>query len=258
MDPRSDQEPNTAGSDAEQLKSQAKQAGAEAAQWAREAGHEQLERAKRSSLEKAETVRQQAADQAASVASAVGRTAETLDQQGQHSLASMAGGFANDLDRFARRLKDGSLDDLVRETRTLARQNPTLFLAGSVGVGLALARFLKASPYRSEGYGAQRHVTGDDSVDFTDEFSRDRDALADDAVGDDYPDSDGYAATAAGNVPDDAAGSYRAGTAPVSDRGIGRSDESYSTAATPGSGIAQQTGNDDAERDDTRPINRFE
>lgn len=230
MDPRSDQESNTTGSDAEQLKSQAEQVTAQAAQWARETGREQLERAKRSGREEAEAARQQVADGAASVASAVNRTAETLDQQGQHSLASMADGFASDMDKLAQRLKDGSIDDLVSDTRMLAQRNPTLFLAGSIGVGIALARFLKASSRRAAGYSAQRYTTGDHSVDFTDEFNQDRDALADEAMGDDYPDK------------------------PASASGTGLEEDEVSMHTD----TSDPTGNDGSEPDDTRPINRFE
>ena len=50
---------------------------------------------------------------------------------------------------LATRLREGTIDDLVDDTRSFARRNPALFIAAGVVAGFALARFVKASAQRS-------------------------------------------------------------------------------------------------------------
>jgi hypothetical protein len=52
---------------------------------------------------------------------------------------------------FADNLRSKNLDELLTETQQLARKNPGLFFIGSVAIGLAAARFLKASREPNQG-----------------------------------------------------------------------------------------------------------
>ncbi len=83
------------------------------------------------------------------LAGVVDRVSEELKSQNQESLADYAGQLAGSMKDFAESLRQRNLDELVKDTQQLARNNPTLFLMGSVAVGIALSRFLKASAERS-------------------------------------------------------------------------------------------------------------
>ena len=105
--------------------------------------------AKRQGQEQFETHKHTAADQTEKLADVVERVAEEFKGQDQPSLADYAGQLAGSMKSFAENLRERSLEDVIRDTQQLARNNPTLFLMGSVAVGIALSRFLKASSERS-------------------------------------------------------------------------------------------------------------
>ena len=109
---------------------------------------------KRQEQEQFDARKQTAADQTEKLAAVVDRVSEELKDQDQESLADYAGQLAGSMKSFAESLRQRNLDELVRDTQQLARNNPTLFLMGSVAVGIALSRFLKASSQRS---GGSRH-----------------------------------------------------------------------------------------------------
>jgi hypothetical protein len=96
-------------------------------------GRQTLEQRKRS-----------AADHINDIAQALERAAQQLDEP----LASYTTRAAVGVGNLATRLREGSIDDLVEDTRRLARRNPALFLAGGVAIGFALSRFIKASGRR--------------------------------------------------------------------------------------------------------------
>ena len=50
---------------------------------------------------------------------------------------------------LADNLRGKSVDELVGEVNRLARNNPGLFIAGSVALGFGLTRFARASSYRT-------------------------------------------------------------------------------------------------------------
>lgn len=104
---------------------------------------------KRQGHEQFEVRKQTAADQTEKLAGVVDRVSEELKNQDQESLADYAGQLAGTMKNFAENLRQRNLDELVKDTQQLARNNPTLFLIGSVAVGIALSRFLKASAERS-------------------------------------------------------------------------------------------------------------
>lgn len=104
---------------------------------------------KRQGSEQFEAHKNTAADQTEKLAGVVDRASEELRGQDQESLADYAGQLADSMKSFAGSLRQRSLDELVKDTQQLARNNPTLFLMGSVAVGIALSRFFKASAERS-------------------------------------------------------------------------------------------------------------
>ncbi len=113
----------------EDIKDKARQAGDEA----KHAGKDQLER-----------YRGTGADELARVAQSVKAAASDLerDRPGlSRYVANMAGG----MERIADDLRGKSVDELFRDVNRLARQNPGLFIAGSVALGFGLMRFAKAS-----------------------------------------------------------------------------------------------------------------
>jgi hypothetical protein len=103
----------------------------------KEDGRRTLEQRKRS-----------AADRVDEIAQAIGRTGEQFSAN-EPTLADLASRLAGTVGNLATRLREGSIDDLVQDTRALAHRNPGLFIAGGVVAGFLLARFVKASSHRA-------------------------------------------------------------------------------------------------------------
>jgi hypothetical protein len=109
------------------------------AQRLKEDGRQTLEQRKRS-----------AADRVDGIAQAIERTGAQFVEN-EPTLADLANRLAGTVGNLATRLREGSIDDLVEDTRTFARRNPWLFILGGVVAGFALARFVKASAQRRPG-----------------------------------------------------------------------------------------------------------
>jgi hypothetical protein len=107
------------------------------AQRLKEDGRQTLEQRKRS-----------AADRVDEIAQAIERTSAQFSEN-EPTLAELAARLAGTVGNLATRLREGSIDDLVGDTRAFARRNPALFIAGGMLAGFALARFVKASARRS-------------------------------------------------------------------------------------------------------------
>ncbi len=128
--------------DPEQVRQQSADAARDLAQKGRQiadSGRQQLEQGKSA-----------AADQVQQLADVVSDAAGNL-QRGNSTLAGYAGELASGMQRFSHSLRDRSVDELVGETQQLARRNPAIFLLGSVALGVALSRFMKASSSSSTG-----------------------------------------------------------------------------------------------------------
>jgi hypothetical protein len=97
-----------------------------------------------------DTTKRAAADQAQQVAGVIEQASEQLGRAHQQSLARYTGEFATSIKSLADNLNNRSIDELGSDAVRLARQNPTLFLLGSVAIGFALSRFVKASTVRPE------------------------------------------------------------------------------------------------------------
>ena len=112
------------------------------------AAADMTEDAKRRGREQFEARKHTAADQAEKAANAVERFADDLADQELQSFADYAGQLAGGMRNFAETVRGRSIDELIGDTQRLARNNPALFMMGSVAVGIALSRFAKASSKR--------------------------------------------------------------------------------------------------------------
>ena len=103
-----------------------------------------------------------AADQVEQVGDALSEAAARLGSSDQlGGLAAYTGRLADSLGELAERIRTRSIEDLTADARQAARSNPVLFLAGSVAVGFALTRILKAGTTASEPGGDGEYAAGD-------------------------------------------------------------------------------------------------
>jgi hypothetical protein len=102
------------------------------------------DRIKEDGKQRIESTKRNAADQIEQVASVIGRAGSELND-GQPRLANYANQAADRVNALASRLREASIEDLLEDTRDLARRNPGLFILGGVALGIVVSRFLKAS-----------------------------------------------------------------------------------------------------------------
>lgn len=118
--------------------------------------------------EHAETAKNRAAGEVDNLADAADAIASSLSEHDHEGLAEFARRMSDELSTMAGRLQSRNIEDLVHDARELARNNPSMFLFGSVAIGFGLARFLKASdtnasaerPTRNEHHDAPRYDRG--------------------------------------------------------------------------------------------------
>jgi hypothetical protein len=96
-----------------------------------------------------ETYTQTAADELEKIAEGARAAACELEEQDEPTLSTYVLDAADHLFKFADQLRGKSAEQLFHEADRLARDNPALFLAGSVAVGFGLTRFARASGRRS-------------------------------------------------------------------------------------------------------------
>lgn len=93
----------------------------------------------------AEAGRNRVAGEAGAVADAIDAAASNLDDQDREGLARYAREMSSTLANVAGQIEGRSVDELATDAKRLARDNPALFMLGSVAVGFGLSRFFKAS-----------------------------------------------------------------------------------------------------------------
>ncbi|HEX7114114.1 MAG TPA: hypothetical protein VF193_03185 [Steroidobacter sp.] len=108
--------------------------------------------------QKIESSKRTAAEHIEGIAEALNRAREVLEQR-EPAIASYASQLANRVGNLATRLREASMEDLLEDTRELARRNPMMYLAGGVAVGFVLARFLKTSSTETRTRGEQEPIT---------------------------------------------------------------------------------------------------
>ncbi|WP_313055730.1 hypothetical protein [Pseudomonas lopnurensis] len=97
-----------------------------------------------------ENYRGSAADELEKVAQSAKAAAAELENQDRAGLSHYVSDMAQSMVELADNLRGKSVDELVGEVNRLARNNPALFIAGSVALGFGLTRFARASSHRAE------------------------------------------------------------------------------------------------------------
>lgn len=90
-----------------------------------------------------ESGKRAAADQIADLADAIDAASARL--QSQPTIAGYASKLAGNVSGLASHLREDSIEDLYYQVRQLAVRHPGMFLLGSAAIGIAIARFMKAS-----------------------------------------------------------------------------------------------------------------
>jgi len=80
-----------------------------------------------------------------SIAAAVRGTSQPLRDQKQEAIADYVDKAAIQIDRFATRLRERDVQDIVHDAERFARARPAVFVGAAFTVGVLAARFLKSS-----------------------------------------------------------------------------------------------------------------
>ena len=162
---------STTGSTTEHAAEDAKAKARQAADQVKTQGKSQLE-----------GYRETAADELEAVAQSAKAAAQELEGQDRLGLSTYVSSMAQSMVKLSDDLRGKSVDQLFQDVNRLARDNPGLFIAGSVALGFGLTRFARASSKRAshDDYGHQ-----DSSASFSSSGGR-----YDSSVGDRFPDQD--------------------------------------------------------------------
>src|SRR5690606_32496044 len=95
--------------------------------------------------EQFEAYRDSAAEQLEALAEGARAAGEQLGDQDVLGVSHYISDMAQSMGSLAEGLRGKSADQLLQQAGQLARDNPALFLAGSVAVGFGLSRLLRAS-----------------------------------------------------------------------------------------------------------------
>lgn len=130
---------STAGSTIEHAAEDAKAKAREAAEQVKTQGKSQLE-----------GYRETAADELEAVAQSAKAAAEAMEGQDRLGLSTYVSSMAQSMVKLSDDLRGKSVDQLFQDVNRLARDNPGLFIAGSVALGFGLTRFARASSRRTD------------------------------------------------------------------------------------------------------------
>jgi len=103
--------------------------------------------------EQVQHYRNAAADKVDSLADSVKAAAAEMRDDDVAHLSQHVSDMASGLGRMADGLREKSADEILRDVRRIARENPTLFIAGSIAIGFGLTRFARASASSPTGRG---------------------------------------------------------------------------------------------------------
>jgi hypothetical protein len=92
-----------------------------------------------------EQYRDTAVDQIENLAHSAQSAAEQMQDGDTLGLSHYVTDLAQNMTTLAGNLRGKSIDELLQQASKLARDNPALFVTGSVALGFGLSRFLKAS-----------------------------------------------------------------------------------------------------------------
>ena len=103
------------------------------------------EEARTKGREELEELRGTAADNLEKLAEGAQAAASTLQRDDVGHLSEYVSELATRMTNFSSTLRTRSGDDILRDVSRMARENPALFVTGSVAIGFGLARFARAS-----------------------------------------------------------------------------------------------------------------
>ena len=95
--------------------------------------------------EQVQHYRNAAADKVDTLADSVRAAAAQMRDDDVAHLSQHVSDMAGSLGRMADGLREKSADEILHDVRRIARENPTLFIAGSIAIGFGLTRFARAS-----------------------------------------------------------------------------------------------------------------
>ena len=72
-----------------------------------------------------------------------------MEQGNTAGMANYVNRAADQLDRWSETLRNRELDDMARDVRRLAREQPALFIGAAFAIGVLTSRFLKSSSERA-------------------------------------------------------------------------------------------------------------
>jgi hypothetical protein len=101
--------------------------------------------AKTKAREQVESGQHRVAEEADTLSDAIDAAAASFDEHDRQGLARYTRELSTRLSDAAHHLEGRSIDELADDAKRLARENPALFMLGSVAVGFGLSRFFKAS-----------------------------------------------------------------------------------------------------------------
>lgn len=95
--------------------------------------------------EQVQHYRNVAADKVDTLADSVKAAAAEMRDDDVAHLSQHVSDLASGLGRMADGLREKSADEILHDVRRIARENPALFIAGSIAIGFGLTRFARAS-----------------------------------------------------------------------------------------------------------------
>lgn len=101
--------------------------------------------AKSEAKDQVEDLRGAAADKVDTLADGIRAAASEFEGNDIGHMSDYVTELADSLGRLSSSMRDKSGDELLKEVTRLARDNPALFVTGSIAVGFGLSRFAKAS-----------------------------------------------------------------------------------------------------------------
>lgn len=110
--------------------------------------------AKAQGTEHLEQYRETAAQQIESLARSATSAADELQDNDTLGISHYISDAAGSLGTFAESLRGKSADELLKQVGQMAKDNPALFVAGSIALGFGLSRFLRASSQPLNGSGS--------------------------------------------------------------------------------------------------------
>lgn len=111
----------------------------------RDSAEELAEKARTEGQAQVQHLRDSAADKVDTLADSVQAAASELKDDDVAHLSQHISDMAGGLSRLSDGLREKSADQILRDVGRLARDNPTLFIAGSIALGFGITRFARAS-----------------------------------------------------------------------------------------------------------------